>query len=373
MVSSPQTWKHLEPKALWPTLGGLAVLMHLGILGFSLPYLVEIMRPMLKGKASAIPVELIIEKGSVSPVPELSQQPSSDSAIAPTDISESATEESVSQPAGQSVSQPASQLANPATSPAASPIKTSATATTTEALTSPAESTVTSAQSQPEVAQTPTRTEQVEQDDLDTNLPVGNQETSESESVDSDSQILDPVSSDAGEPDAGSSNSQNTSSSSSDLADENTLPVIPGDRAIPTPDSESTSSDLPQTAYLKVVGYGEVPRSLQRDLVTQPPFPLNEELAEIELRPQDVGCAQLDFSQSQVTYRITVNTDGSMRAASPWTGSIAGRPPLTEEESAIACLLLASGFRFTPAVLEGEPVVNDNLLLTIDLIESQPN
>jgi hypothetical protein len=158
-----------------------------------------------------------------------------------------------------------------------------------------------------------------------------------------------------------------------DSADEGSPPMLPSDQTIPAPGSEAAGSDLPQTVFLKVVGYSEVPRSLQQDIVTTPPLPINEELAAIELRPQDAGCAQVDFGQSQVTYRIAVNTDGSMRTASPWTGSIEERPPLSEQESAIACLLLASGFRFTPATFEGKPVVSDNLLLTIDLIESQSN
>ncbi|MEM8503365.1 MAG: hypothetical protein AAF716_09455 [Cyanobacteria bacterium P01_D01_bin.1] len=361
MVSQPQTWKHPEPKALWPTLGGLAVLLHVGILGFSLPYLIEIMRPTAANSDTAIPIELIVEAGSTPETPPISQQ----------------LPDSVAAPVAASTDSPQTTEApiQPADSQAPESAETNAAATATEALTSQTESIVSSTQSQSEAVQNPVRPES---DSSNADLPTDKPDASESESVDSDSQTSNSQTSDSQtsattEPEADSQNPQDVSDLPNDLADEEKLPELPGDQAIPTPGSEAASSDLPQVAYLRVVGYQEVPRSLQRDLVTQPPSPVDAELAEIELRPRDVDCTQLDFPQPQVTYRITVNTDGSMRAAFPWTGSIEERPPLTEQESAIACLLLASGFRFTPATIEGEPVVNDNLLLTLDIIESQAN
>lgn len=397
MASLPQTWKHSEPKALWPTLSGLAVLVHLGILGFSLPYLIELMQPAPGSRSSVVPIELIVDSASIASQPNQQPSPNSEeSAASPAQAIKPQATESASQP-----------VANQPTSQPAGSIETGAAATLDTTLQT---DTASSSQSQVEIAQEPARTEP---ESRDANPPT---DRPGSESVDPSSPTSDFQTPDAQTPDTQTPNSEtpdtvepDTASSSpltSDLPSDSSpddsppndslpddslpddslpdeslpeeaaaadpLPVLPSDQAIPTPGSEAASSDLPQSAYIRVVGYEEVPRSLQRDLVTQPPAPLNEELAEIELRPQDANCAQLDFSQPQVTYRITVNTDGSMRAASPWTGSIEQRPPLSKEESAIACLLLASDFRFTPATLEGEPVVNDNLLLTIDIVESQP-
>ncbi len=360
MVSQPQTRKHPEPKALWPTLGGLAVLMHIGILGFSLPYLIELMRLNPGSRSSAIPIELILEDSDEGSIAAASQPPAATSA---SDIGQP-PEETASQP---EPSQPAASQSN---SQAVNPIETGTSTTPTDATASPPESTVSSAppSTQPR-EETPTRPEPANREvNSPTDKPEADEpETSEPETDESQTDELAPA----------DQNSQDATGSPSDLpgdsADEGAPPVLPSDQTIPAPGSEAAGGDLPQTAFLKVVGYSEVPASLQRGIVTTPPLPINRELAAIELRPQDVGCAQLDFSRSQVTYRIAVNTDGSMRAASPWTGSIEARPPLTQQESAIACLLLASGFRFTPATFEGEPVVNDYLLLTIDLIESQPD
>ncbi len=350
MVSPLQVWKHPEHKGLWPAVSGLAILTHLGILGFSLPYLIEIMQPAQGSKTAAIPVELIIEKGSAE-ISQPSPQQTSDSSAASTDSSEQSAEKAASAVTDQTDSQIATQADNPieTTVPAANKV-----------LTSQADSTVASAPSQKRDVQTPASSEPANRNADQSTAKLGT-------SVDSD-----VASSNSRDLDSQNSDSQN-SPDSINSNDEDTLPVLSGDRVIPTPGSEPAGSDLPQTAYLKIVSHSYVPRSLLQDITTTPPQPIYEEITAVELRPQDVNCERVDFSQSQVTYRITVNKDGSMRDASPWTGSIAERPPLNTEERAIACLLLASGFRFIPATSEGELVVNENLLLTIDLIESQPN
>ncbi len=350
MVSPLQVWKHPEPKGLWPAVSGLAVLTHLGILGFSLPYLIEIMQPVQGGTTAAIPVELIVEKGSASETSQPSQQEPSNSSAASTDPEQTA-ERATSTATGQTDRQLDSQ--------ANSPIETTAPAET-KVLTSPVDSTVASEPSQKEDVQTPASSESADRS-------VDQSATKPETSVDSDAAISN--SGNLGSQDLGSQNSPDSINSN----DKDTLPILSGDLEIPTPGSESAGADLSQTAYLKIVSHGHIPRSLLRDVATTPPLPIYEEITAVELQPQDVNCEQVDFSQSQVTYRIAVNKDGSMRGASPWTGSIAERPPLNDEESAIACLLLASGFQFTPATFEGEPVTDDNLLLTIDLIESQPN
>ncbi|MGB3293857.1 MAG: hypothetical protein WBB01_12790, partial [Phormidesmis sp.] len=61
MVSPLQTWQHSEPKRLWLALGGLSVLVHIGLLGLSLPYLLELMaRGGSRSSAIAPPIELVL-------------------------------------------------------------------------------------------------------------------------------------------------------------------------------------------------------------------------------------------------------------------------------------------------------------------------
>ncbi len=347
MVSPLQVWKHPEPKGLWPAVSGLAILTHIGILGFSLPYVIEIMQPAQGRQTAAIPVELIVEEGATSAISEPSQQESANS-------SDDSSEESLDSSAGSAAK---------ATSPTADQIETTAPAAT-EALTSQSDSVVSSVEPQARNAQPQnSSTEPV-------NRNVEQSATKSETSTDpTDLDVADSVSDDLY---SQNSDSQNSSDAPIEPDNQDTLPVLSGDREIPTPDRELAGSDLPQTAYLKIVSHSYVPRSLLQDIATTSPQPIYEEITAVELQPQDVNCERVDFSQSQVTYRITVNKDGSMRDASPWTGSIAERPPLNAEERAIACLLLASGFRFIPATFEGELVVNESLLLTINLIESQP-
>ena len=293
------------------------------------------MRPAQSSKTAAIPVELIVEAGSSSDTPSSSQQQSADSSEASTDSLDRSAEETVS-PADSQADRQVAQADEQ-------------TETTTENV----------------------QTSSAEPANRSVEQSTAEQSTAESRpSVDpADSEVADSNSSDLNSQDSDSQ----TLADSTGSNDEDTLPILSGDRTIPDPGSESAGSDSPQTVYLKVVGHDQVPRSLLKDIATTPPQPIYEDITAVELRPQDVSCPRVGFSQSQVTYRITVNRDGSMQNAIPWTGSIAERPPLNEEESAIACLLLASGFRFTPATSEGDPVVSDNLLLTIDLIESQSN
>ncbi|MEL7522069.1 MAG: hypothetical protein AAGJ80_10715, partial [Cyanobacteria bacterium J06553_1] len=73
MVLPLQTWKHPESKRLWPLLGGLSVLAHIGAMGFSLPYLLELMQPS-GDRTAAIPIEMVVVDPDQQPaVPSSSQ------------------------------------------------------------------------------------------------------------------------------------------------------------------------------------------------------------------------------------------------------------------------------------------------------------
>lgn len=123
---------------------------------------------------------------------------------------------------------------------------------------------------------------------------------------------------------------------------------------------------------MSISGTSEVPKDLQRDVVTSPPKLISNtaDVAAVELLPQDLDCGRVDFSQPTGTYKIAVNADGTMKEATLWTGGVA--QATSESEGAIACLLKSAGLTFEPARLDGEAVFNDNLLLTVKIIEAQP-
>ena len=107
---------------------------------------------------------------------------------------------------------------------------------------------------------------------------------------------------------------------------------------------------------------------VQRDTGKTPPRPKEEAIAaSIALDPVAQGCRQLKFSQQQWTYRVAVGADGRVQRATIWTGGVAR--DISEEEGAIACLIESAGFQFEPALFEGEPILDDNLLITISVIE----
>ncbi|MBE9061869.1 hypothetical protein [cf. Phormidesmis sp. LEGE 11477] len=347
MISLLQTWKHLEPQGLWPALGGLAVLTHVGILGFSLPYLIEMMQPPSGSQTAAVPVELIVEPGALSTALTPDSQPSTNRVTEPVAASADSPDR---------INESPTQTATPATptspaSPASSSVSSASIPLESSSPESPPPQKADPVQPPPLTAGSEDSAES------NTDLPAPASETSTDASTSTNSS---PV-------------TQNSASPSSVPQKEETLPTLSGDSDIPVPGSEPAGDETPQTAYLKVVSHAHIPRSLLIDIAPNPPVPIYDAITAVELRPQEVNCERVDFSVSQVTYRIAVNKDGSMRHASPWSGSIEESAPLTAEESAIACLLLASGFRFTPATFEGEPVVSDNLLLTIDVVESQLN
>ena len=67
MATPLKLWQYSEPKRLWPALGGLSVLAHVGILGLSLPYILDLMQASDSAETETIPIELIV----VSPEEEL--------------------------------------------------------------------------------------------------------------------------------------------------------------------------------------------------------------------------------------------------------------------------------------------------------------
>ncbi len=331
MVSPLKTWQHSEPQGLWPALGGLAVVAHVGILGLSLPYMMQLMQPA--GLPTAVvPIELI-DVDSAEPI-----------ASAP---AESSAEPSSSEPS------PTEPLPTEPSLTESSP---------TEPL---AESSAAIVESQNDDT-VPVETSSPEPDtpspEADSQRP--NPAESPTDKTDSLSGATEPS------PPSTETTPPATDNLSESSQTEEPSAAQPGDQPLPLPEDSTGENAAAKTAYISVVNHSYVPAELLADVADTPPELDYGAVTSLTAAPQDLGCGEVDFSQRQVTYRAVVSPEGTLQAAIPWTGSIEPQS-LSEDERAIACLLIAAGFSFTPAFTEGTAVANDSLLLTIDIVESK--
>ncbi|MEL6350994.1 MAG: hypothetical protein AAFR58_04450 [Cyanobacteria bacterium J06627_28] len=394
MVSPLQTWQHHEPKGLWAGLGSLAVVAHMGILGFSLPYLLDIAQPSGEGFNAIAPIELIEVDAETSfePTETPPQNSQSPTTAAPSERPETET-------AANDVNRPSAITSTSDSTSAIAP----ATGSTTGSPPTPRPSTPGntspnngqgSSRSQGAAPQTPsepgsgdsesegneTEGNETEGNESEGNETEGNEtEGNESEGNETEGNETEepgsPAAPGAQEDPSGSTSPPESSGepSSSPPESEVSPPVIPGETSLPEPGNTpgSGASDNQQT-YLSVTSHGYVPEALQRDLVDTPPELIYGSKTSLEANPLDLGCGRVDFSQTQVTYRVTIGADGALLSAIPWTNSIEAQP-MSSSERAISCLLESAGFSFTPALQDGSPVANSNLLLTIEIIESGVN
>lgn len=320
-------WQHSEPKRLWPALGGLSVLAHVGILGLSLPYVLDLMQASDSAETETIPIELIV----VSPEEELSET-----------IDE--PEQSTSIPAKEQYSPPA---------PIASTINNTFSQDAVD------ESVVVPLQPLPEE-----REETLQ--DLEPN-----DRRERADSVEDDWELSSTESED-GEADSSSESESQTDEESENTDSEEVdeapvVPTLPGEPTLPIPGEQANNQTVTQPAALSILSFDQV-GEVQRDIGKTPPRPKDDAIAaSIVLDPIAQGCGQLEFSQQQWTYRVAVGVDGRVQLATIWTGGVAR--DISEEERAIACLIENAGFQFEPALFEGQPILDDNLLITISVIE----
>ncbi len=341
MVSPLKTWKHPESEQLWPILGGLSVLAHIGILGFSLPYVFELMQTSGSSESAAtIPIELIVEP-SQNPDDAVSNQ------IQSTDTGPIQPEVSSNESDAISGAEATPLFQEPSTN--AAPLEPTPTATKAESQErqSSDRSTSTSSGSTNEESG---GTAETESSTSSTDSP---ESTSPSPAQDTESQTTG-----SGEDNLEASNNEPTE-----------LPTIASEGVLPAPEelTQAANARSLQSAALSIVDFSEVD-GIQRDVGKTPPRPKEGNLSSaIVLNPSDAGCGRLEFSQQQWVYRVAVRENGTIQTATPWTGGIS--KPLSIEEEAITCLIENAGFEFEPALFDGQPILDDNLLLTISLIE----
>lgn len=329
MVSPLQTWQHSQPRYFWPVLGGLSVLTHVGLLGLSLPYVLELMQPNGdRGAAIATPIELVVVDSADDPITQISTAASEETA---SNLTEAAPEASSS----------GEQTAAESDSASAEPPDTERPP------------------SEPVERPSPNRSdpEPIDTDDPGTSGSGGSVEPSD-----------DQPSPDQTGSDQTPSEDQGEAAPEPD-GEPSGPPAIPGDQSLESPD-QSAGTESEQAAALSIVSHRQVPEQLQRDITDTPPVPLyGAAPTAVTLRPSESQCQRIAFPQPQATYRVAIRPDGTMARATPWTEGESR--DLSDSEKAIACLLESAGFAFEPARIEGEPVLNDNLLLTVEVTESR--
>ncbi|MEM6448706.1 MAG: hypothetical protein AAF703_00155 [Cyanobacteria bacterium P01_D01_bin.105] len=389
MVSSLKLWQHPQPKRLWPILSGLSVLAHIGILGLSLPYIMELIESEgSSASSSAIPIEFVV----INPdnLAETSSRKATTISPSPQPTQSTSASPSTSTPAssGSAASEPQAASSNNATTFANSAGNRNTgnrntgnrnTDTRNTDTNSAERSSTTDTPTEPptidnpkpaEPAVTPENPAQNGSGNTNGNTrPPGNpaQQPSREEPLPQKTPV-EPSAPDVPESDA--PESDNLSATNSSEAD-GELPTLPSDQSLPTPEDEAASrnSNAPQSAFLSIVGFSEAPG--QQDVGKTPPRPKEGITSDgILLDPAAKGCPRLTFSQEQWRYLVSVNTDGSVRQATVWTNRISRA--MSEEEEAIACLIEKAGFEFEPALFDGQPILDDNLLLTIRLVEMLP-
>ncbi len=363
MVSPLQTWEYQEPKRLWPVLGGLAVLWHIGILGLSLPYIIELMQASGDGAGySVAPIELVVvdpDEASEEALAEPSELPlsSAEAQSATTADSSTNNEEgdrtgdsagqieaaadslpsSVGQPTNQTMSQTVAQYKsqngqNAGNTPGTAP------ATQTQGVSGSSAQSVANNNAGSNTGGTGNGGSAISGDGGDGN--------------------------DGGDGDGGDSGNRNDGNDGG----VGSSTAIGSGRNLPAAQSGSATTTATAT-YLSIGDPQEVPEALRRDATDTPPIPKSESLANSILLSLDgLDCGTVDFSQSGATYKLFISEAGTVLNATLWTGGQAtGREG---EADAIACLIEKAGFEFEPATLDGEAVQNDNLLVTVRVDEA---
>ncbi|MFK8182847.1 MAG: hypothetical protein AB8B99_05690 [Phormidesmis sp.] len=383
VISPLQLWPHPQPKRLWPMLGGLSVLAHIGALGFSLPYMIDLMQSANSSTGStSIPIEL------VDAAPDTVTEPGRNVA------QRSGSQAKSTQTEVDSLSPERSAVSNQSvrTEPVRTePVRAESSGTDANAVVveDPPPRPLRPAQTTAQADDLPVSNTERAEDVPDENRGDRSQNTRDDRSDSSSTQEpsrSDPLdeategtaaNEDPAPQPSPAPNTRNEEvnddlgggAEAPDLPDpEPELPTLPGGEALPTPGEETPAdgNDVTQSASLSIVDFSEAPG--QQDVGKTPPRPRESSISDaIVLSPVARGCPTLAFSQSRWVYQVAIEADGSVRTATVWTERT-GRP-MSEEEKAIACLIENAGFEFEPALFDGEPILDDNLLLTIDLIE----
>ena len=420
MVTPLKLWRHQEPKYLWWALAGLSAIAHIGMLGFSLPYMLE--RMSVESDARAIvPVKLVLVEEDELVTDDLEPSNLDADAVTPSGDRSSTSVNSGSESnssTGQGTEKPAarsqslnvrtnsdsakspvggqnppsdSQSSRPAASPQSPPMPSSVGSSSAgvEAASQPSGS-LPSGINEGNSAQRPAPDAPLEGEDSngDSNSPASNAAQGAESDLDSSSRSdlyeESPISDESeaasgsgdssgdfetegsgnGNPDAEEPGAESPGEDLNDLESE----AAPSDGddgglQLPSPNPGEGQTQRQAVAF-RVVGSTIAP---VENFDAEPPR-LTNLSNPIALQSQE-RCGRIDFSQlsSQQTYRIKVSAAGLIAGVSLLSN---GRGIQLSDTDPLNCVIRSAGMTFTPAMLEGEPITNDSLLLEIEIVES---
>ena len=315
-------------------MGGLAVLVHIGAIGMSVPYLISL-NPSGEDTATTIPIEFVVESAPIQPAP-----------VQPTAAESSESVESRRSTDTTPIASPADSIS--AGSPA-SPVYNNRERNTEKVA---GQNGVLPIDPQETVAQetdSPDTEPKVDPSDLSSGSDVG--------SAADDSAATEPT-------------SQPSSASSQAAAEptDESLPVISGEPIqAPAPGSEAG-----QTLQVRIVG--EPQYAPLNEFEETPPELISKDYASL-MRPEAEGCEQVSplASQAPLVYRIGVALDGTVASISLHSGQPI--EPGSADDSAVVCLIQQTGIAFRRfdtsdgESLVGRREIDDSLLVTFELSE----
>ena len=347
MILPLQTWQHQDPKGLWPAIGGLAVLAHIGVIGMSVPYLLSLQEA--QNVATAIPIELSVEPSTnlapaEAPATETPDTESDKLAIADSQaVAESAI--APNQKAGQKASFSArSHTFKPHISkpPTVSP--------TVESPSTP-EKTPEQPDNTADPEQTSTENEEAK--------AIEGSETPEP------FETTKPSDDTTEKPDV----TPEASPQFPEASPEGIQEIANGDPLPPPPDNSQVGSQVGQSLRLRTVLSPEYDPA---EGSTRPgPQPeLISTRDEWLLHSEEEGCGAVSAlaAQSTLTYRIGIDPDGTIYSAKLLLGQDIA--PDSEDDQAVACLIQKAGILFVrPGISEDDKSIDDSLLMTFELSE----
>ena len=365
MISPLQTWQHQEHKGLWPAIGGLALLMHVGVIGMSVPYLLSWQASNEQSDSAAIPIDLVTVA---------SEDQSNATQAEPAPLNNNAANSSAS------VSERSSERSELTAAPATATISPTATAPTAQQPSgnlAGAGDTSGQITTESNIENESSSSEPQSADDSSPEAPSSPENISdkpsdpvEPEAVPDTNEVDDFVeaseSSDASTP-------QSPANPVDDISQEEAPPITPSEEeSLPTVDGDAlpapaVGSEVGQSLQIRAVG---VPKyDPVEDFEGVPP-----ELIDIDyvglLRPEAEGCGAVSAlaTQAPLIYRIAVSGDGSIYSASLQGGQAIA--PDSADDKAVACLIKKTGITFSRVASdEGATPIDDSLLMTFELSE----
>lgn len=329
-------------------LGGLAVLTHVGIIGMSVPYLLSLTQPRKESAAATIPIEFVVADESASETQPVAEgveatQANSSQSDAAADNSQVNRDLTVSEPVRTSVN-------SIETAPSTKPHRSDSRANKN--------------------LEPSTQTAPIP-DEMDRNRPSSEDQAAASDTEPRETSALDsePSGSEQTMPAPITPPSEGQSSSDEGNLEEGPPEeaqpeVLAGEPLQPPP---STTDESGKSVLMAI---GDWREDVVQDAPDRSPqLKTGRELGRRTPEAEGCGLVALPEETLSLVYRLRIGEDGLVELA---TLQPTGDGALLSGETgcAIACLIETAGMEFSPAIANGEPKLDDSLLVTFELIDA---